>query len=265
MEPTTTRTSPLVVIASVAVILFSAVGIATMTGLIPNSMSKSVPTATVDAPAQGLTAGAGTPGAPDASAAAQPPAPVPAPPGASGASGSAATAAAAGAAAGAVVGSPSGTSEPPKTTHKSAKRKHPEAGGQPTNVAAAAPVAGAAADSAAPPPPPVCGNCGQIDAIDPVVEKGQASGLGAIAGGVLGVVVGHQVGHGDGKTAATILGGAGGALAGNELEKNVKKTSHYVVKVAMNDGTTKTVTMRSKPQFVVGERVRIVNGGLQHD
>jgi len=98
-----------------------------------------------------------------------------------------------------------------------------------------------------------------------VVEKGQASGLGAIAGGVLGVVVGHQVGHGDGKTAATLLGGAGGAFAGNEVEKNMKKTSHYEIKVAMNDGSTRTVSVKSKPQFVVGERVRVVNGVLQHD
>ena len=39
----------------------------------------------------------------------------------------------------------------------------------------------------------------------------QGVGVGAVAGGVIGGVLGNQVGKGDGNTAATIAGAAGGA------------------------------------------------------
>ena len=38
--------------------------------------------------------------------------------------------------------------------------------------------------------------------------------IGTIAGGVAGGVVGNQFGGGNGKTALTVLGAVGGALAG---------------------------------------------------
>lgn len=105
-----------------------------------------------------------------------------------------------------------------------------------------------------------CASCGTVEAIRAVELKGDASGLGAVAGGVTGAVVGNQIGRGHGNTAMTILGAAGGALAGNEIEKNVNKRHSYRVTVRMDDGTFRTVSQSSRPAVTVGERVRIANG-----
>ncbi|MBI5911069.1 MAG: glycine zipper 2TM domain-containing protein [Betaproteobacteria bacterium] len=105
-----------------------------------------------------------------------------------------------------------------------------------------------------------CATCGTVESIHTVELKGNATGLGAVAGGVTGAVVGNQIGRGNGNTAMTILGAAGGALAGNEIEKNVKKHYSYRVTVRMDDGSFRTVSQSSAPAVAVGERVRVVNG-----
>jgi outer membrane lipoprotein SlyB len=60
----------------------------------------------------------------------------------------------------------------------------------------------------------------------------------------------------------TFLAAAGGALAGNQIEKNVKKHYSYRVTVRMDDGSFRTVSQPSPPAVVVGERVRIVDGAV---
>lgn len=107
-----------------------------------------------------------------------------------------------------------------------------------------------------------CANCGTVDSIRSVQLKGDATGLGAVAGGVTGAVVGHQIGSGKGNTAMTLLGAAGGALAGNEIEKNVKKSYSYRITVHMEDGSFRTVSQPHAPALAVGERVRVVDGAL---
>ncbi len=105
-----------------------------------------------------------------------------------------------------------------------------------------------------------CSSCGTVESVHAILLRGDASGLGAVAGGVTGAVVGNQIGRGNGNTAMTILGAAGGALAGNEIEKNVKKHYSYRVTVRMDDGTFRTVSQAHAPAVTVGERVRVVNG-----
>lgn len=107
-----------------------------------------------------------------------------------------------------------------------------------------------------------CGNCGVIEAIRAVEQKGEGSGVGAVAGGVTGAVLGNQVGKGSGRTAATILGAAGGAYVGNEIEKSTKKTTLYRITVRMEDGTYRTVTQQNQPGFSVGEKVKVVDGAI---
>lgn len=107
-----------------------------------------------------------------------------------------------------------------------------------------------------------CTHCGQVAAIKLVKQDGEATGLGAVAGGVAGGVVGNQIGKGKGNILMTILGAGGGAYAGHTIEKKVKATTTYVVKVHMNDGSTRTVTMADKPDFTVGDQVKVINGGL---
>ena len=77
-----------------------------------------------------------------------------------------------------------------------------------------------------------------------------------------GAVIGNQIGRGHGNTAMTLLGAAGGALAGNEIEKNVKKHYSYRVTVRMDDGSFRTVSQSTAPAVEVGRRVRIANGAL---
>src|SRR5438105_3132155 len=84
--------------------------------------------------------------------------------------------------------------------------------------------------------------CGVVDRVELVEKKGQGSGLGLIAGGVVGGVLGHQIGSGRGNTAATILGAGAGAYAGNEIEKNSKKSSYWAVAIHMDNGQTRNFT-----------------------
>ena len=108
----------------------------------------------------------------------------------------------------------------------------------------------------------VCSNCGVIESINAVEEAGQGSGLGAITGGVVGGLVGNQIGKGNGKTVATIAGVAGGAYAGNQIEKNVKKTSHYNVEVRMEDGSFRTIRQNSATGMSYGDKVKIIDGEI---
>jgi outer membrane lipoprotein SlyB len=105
-----------------------------------------------------------------------------------------------------------------------------------------------------------CATCGVVQSIRYVEQKGESSGLGMVAGGVVGGVIGHQFGSGRGNTVATVAGAAGGAYAGNEIEKNRKKKSYYSVTVKLDNGKTQTVTSGSKPTVKEGERVKIVDG-----
>jgi outer membrane lipoprotein SlyB len=108
----------------------------------------------------------------------------------------------------------------------------------------------------------MCASCGTVASIHTVLIKGDATGLGAVAGGVTGALVGNQIGRGSGNTAMTILGAAGGAFAGNEIEKNAKEHYSYRVTVHMDDGSIRTLPQSTAPAVRVGERVRVVDGAV---
>jgi len=107
----------------------------------------------------------------------------------------------------------------------------------------------------------VCKTCGTVERVVPVEQQGSTSGLGAIAGGVLGAVVGNQVGGGDGRKLATVLGAVGGGLAGNSVEKNMNKSTHYRVVVRMDDGSTRT--FQQADPAMVGARVMVEGNTLR--
>lgn len=118
----------------------------------------------------------------------------------------------------------------------------------------------------APPPPAanapaVCRDCGVVQSVRAVEEKGQSSGVGAVAGGVVGGLLGHQVGNGRGNTVATIVGAGAGAYAGNEIEKNRKKKVHWTVALRMDDGRSRAFNYSSQPAVREGDRVKLVDGG----
>ncbi len=141
----------------------------------------------------------------------------------------------------------------------------PAPAGQPVPTKEAAAPAGKAADKSAhklaeapqAAPVAVCRDCGVIESVQTVTRKGEASGVGAVAGGVLGAVVGNQMGKGNGRKAMTVLGAVGGGVAGNEIEKRSKSTTVHVVKVRMDDGSLRTIEQAASAR--AGDRV-IVEG-----
>ena len=106
-----------------------------------------------------------------------------------------------------------------------------------------------------------CTDCGTLQSMRYVEEKGQASGVGAVAGGVVGGVLGHQIGSGRGNTAATIVGAGAGVYAGNEVEKNRNTKKYWNVAVKMENGTTRNYTYDNKPEFREGDRVKTLDEG----
>jgi len=117
-------------------------------------------------------------------------------------------------------------------------------------------------DSTAPAPGavPACATCGTVVALRQVQVSGSASGAGAVAGGLTGAVVGSQFGRGADRTALTILGAAGGAYAGNSIEKNMNKSTAWRITVRMDDGSHRTLSQPEPPAIAVGDAVRIADG-----
>ncbi|HYU70692.1 MAG TPA: glycine zipper 2TM domain-containing protein [Burkholderiales bacterium] len=125
-----------------------------------------------------------------------------------------------------------------------------------------------AARAAVPPPPPVvvaaiCRECAVVEEVREVEKAGTGSGAGAVGGAVVGGVLGHQMGGGRGKDIATVLGALGGGLAGNQIEKNAKKTVEYQIIIRYEDGTKGLFTQATPPSWRPGDKVKIIDGVIQ--
>lgn len=97
-----------------------------------------------------------------------------------------------------------------------------------------------------------CRSCGTVESVTEVRRSAPVQGMagtpvtpGMAIGGVVGGLLGNQVGHGNGRAAATVVGAAGGAYAGHAIEKHQVRYTAYVMRIRMNDGTTRTVEQRS--------------------
>lgn len=238
METNTRRLHPLLTAAAISVTVFSAVGIAAVTGVIPSSIGSHKQ----DMPVQERSARQ----APVAELA-QPAEPVieqPAP-------------------------TPQAAPKPaPKkpVVHKSTPKP-------------ATPVA--YNDYGTPPPPPPYaqapavpvetpkpvvqpGQLATVQAVREVKDKGDATALGPIAGGIAGAVLGNQIGKGHGsQKVITVLGAAGGAFAGRAVEQQARGTSHWEIDVRRDDGASETVRSGVAPSYQPGQRVRLIDGRLQ--
>ena len=109
---------------------------------------------------------------------------------------------------------------------------------------------------------PVCRECGTIAAIREIDKPGKASGLGAVAGGVLGAVVGNSLGGRNHRTAGTVVGAAGGAVAGHMIEKKAREGKTFEIGVHFDDGSARSFHQDAHPSWKPGDRVRLVNGAL---
>ncbi len=129
---------------------------------------------------------------------------------------------------------------------------------------AAACLAAAAFPAAAQTNPPSCVDCGTVIDVKTIEEKGQSSGGGAVLGGIVGGVIGHQIGSGRGNTVATVAGAAGGAYAGNEIEKNKKTKTTYQVAVKMDAGNTRYFNFSQPTSYKIGDKIKVVDKKLVH-
>jgi uncharacterized protein YcfJ len=77
-----------------------------------------------------------------------------------------------------------------------------------------------------------------------------------------GALLGRQVGGGSGKQIATVAGAAGGAYAGNEVEKRMKTAKHYEVITRLESGGTQATPFETDPGFRVGDKVKVENNTL---
>ena len=220
MEAIKPRLHPLLTAAAISVTVFSAVGVATLTGLIPHSKGQETAPVTASAPAPAETMPAPQPAAEPAAK--------------------------------------------PVVKHK-ARVAATSKPAHPVQVAEAAP-------AMLPPPPPVAqapqppapvGTLGVVESVREVTAPAQSNGSGPIIGGIAGAVLGNQVGHGTGKTIATVLGAAGGAFAGKEIETKQRATKHWELTVRLDDGSRQTLSSPNAPYWHEGDRVRMIDGKLQ--
>ncbi|MGO4579250.1 glycine zipper 2TM domain-containing protein [Cupriavidus sp. 2TAF22] len=233
--PAQRRLHPLLGAAAVAIVVASLTAVAAMTGLLPVSK------ATQDAP-QSLTA------------------PI----------------AAQNAAASQQQATPGSTTRPPEAMNPALAQAADVPVAQPS-AARPAPQRAARADTGYGPEPARAENAGaqpqrqpaqggaslgRVVAITPIETAKPASGLGAVGGAVVGGLLGNQIGKGNGRILGTVAGAVGGGFAGNQIEKSVRKDTSYQVRVQMDNGTHRTFTYHAAPDFEVGERVRLQDGGL---
>jgi len=74
----------------------------------------------------------------------------------------------------------------------------------------------------------------------------------------------HQFGSGRGQDAATAAGAVGGAVAGNEIEKQRSAPGRYYrVTVDMDHGHTETVNVADPQGLTRGSRVRVAGQNLE--
>ncbi|MDB5763917.1 MAG: glycine zipper protein [Herminiimonas sp.] len=227
VNKTSNRIHPLVAAASVSVMLVSLVGVAAITGVLPNSNSTVTPAAPTEstAPTQSAPLAAGAPTTATESKVATNDVAVPAKPAAS-----------------ALVVKHQKTAK-----HSSASGSTPDYSQQTTQVAQA---------------PAICHSCGRVESVHAVQTQAKPSGLGVVAGGVVGGLLGNQVGGGNGRTLATVAGAVGGGFAGNEIEKRTHTATTYQVRVRMEDGAVRNFPYNSHPSWSVGDRVKVVDGYL---
>jgi outer membrane lipoprotein SlyB len=108
------------------------------------------------------------------------------------------------------------------------------------------------------------GHIGSVASIEPIRERPQGSGAGAVIGGVLGAVVGNQFGHGAGRAGMTGVGAVGGAIAGNNIERNQREAiTGYRVSIRLDNGTTRSFERSQIGGLQVGDRVRVDAGSFR--
>ena len=94
------------------------------------------------------------------------------------------------------------------------------------------------------------------------------STAGTLIGGAVGAILGNQIGSGGGRSAATVLGAVGGAVVGNQIAKNRDGSYNspsgavYRISVQTDNGQWRSYDVAGTGELRVGDRVRIENNVL---
>ena len=215
------RLHPLVAAASASVILVSAVGIAAMTGLLPDSHSTATAPSAPPSPTTDLSQAAASPNAPENKT---------------------------------TVDKETVKQASASTTAQTAAIRTTTTSSQTRNSSYAD------SSRVAAQTPAICYDCGRVEAINAIQSQAEPTGVGMVAGGVIGGLIGNQIGGGNGRKVATVAGAVGGGYAGHQIEKQKRTITTYEVRVRMEDGGVRTFAYDTQPQWASGERGRIGNG-----
>ena len=104
---------------------------------------------------------------------------------------------------------------------------------------------------------------GVIEQITPVnLPSNHHQGLGAILGGAAGVGLGSLIGAGTGRDVAMVAGAIGGAIVGNEVQRNnAQPVPGQQIIVRTSHGVLVAVTQPVGPYLQVGQRVYLQGNG----
>jgi outer membrane lipoprotein SlyB len=109
---------------------------------------------------------------------------------------------------------------------------------------------------------PQTSRIGTVESVVQHTVQNSNAAIGTIAGALLGGVLGNQIGGGRGQTAATVVGAAGGAFAGNRVAKN-NTSVVWRIDVRYDDGSVATIQQTVAPALRVGDRVRVSSSSLE--
>jgi outer membrane lipoprotein SlyB len=105
---------------------------------------------------------------------------------------------------------------------------------------------------------------GVVVGVRPVKIEGTESGVGAASGSVIGGIAGSTAGRGRGSVVGAVLGAVVGGIAGAATEEAVTRQNGVEVTVRLDSGRTIALVQTDKgEQFMVGERVRVLESGRQ--
>jgi outer membrane lipoprotein SlyB len=89
-------------------------------------------------------------------------------------------------------------------------------------------------------------------------EKLEENTAGMVVGGIGGALAGNQFGGGTGNIATTVLGGLAGATAGAFVQKELEKQDGIEYTVELEDGSLRTVVQGPNPRYSKGQRVLLM-------
>ena len=109
---------------------------------------------------------------------------------------------------------------------------------------------------------------GRVSNIEMIAANSAPRGnstAGTLIGGAVGALLGNQIGSGGGRAAATVLGAVGGAVVGNKIAQNRDGTydsNVYRISVQTDRGDWRSYDVAATGDLRVGDRVRIENNVL---